>query len=151
MLYREIMAVCSEIHTKHINTLCGQNVVLLNVKLAVHIVTTGGFDECPVLHIEHAVCVLCLGRQIAVTFTAAQQTVLAAVCKQTGYGNCLLWCLQYLQEERTVCRYETAKAPKLEIRSTAATQWTSHLWRSVETCCGTQRNTTKFRGACRVT
>ena len=41
MLYREIMAVCSEIHTKHINTLCGQNVELLNVKLAVHIVTTG--------------------------------------------------------------------------------------------------------------
>ena len=23
MLYREIMAVCSEIHTKHINTVCG--------------------------------------------------------------------------------------------------------------------------------
>jgi len=23
MLYREIIAVCSEIHTKHINTLCG--------------------------------------------------------------------------------------------------------------------------------
>ena len=41
MLYREIMVVCSEIHTKHINTLCGQNVELLNVKLAVHIVTTG--------------------------------------------------------------------------------------------------------------
>jgi len=41
MLYREIMAVCSEIHTKHINTLCGQNVELLNVKLVVYIVTTG--------------------------------------------------------------------------------------------------------------
>ena len=43
MLYREIMAVCSEIHTKHINTstLCGQNVELLNVKLAVNIVTIG--------------------------------------------------------------------------------------------------------------
>ena len=40
MLYREIMAVCSEIHTKHINTLCGQNVELLYVKLVVHIVTT---------------------------------------------------------------------------------------------------------------
>jgi len=38
MLYREIIAVCSEIHTKHINTVCGQNVELLNVKLAVHIV-----------------------------------------------------------------------------------------------------------------
>jgi len=32
MLYREIMAVCSEIHTKHINTVCGQNVEFLNVK-----------------------------------------------------------------------------------------------------------------------
>ena len=40
MLYREIIAVCSEIRTKHINTLCGQNVELLNVKLAVYIVTT---------------------------------------------------------------------------------------------------------------
>jgi len=41
MLYRGIMAVCSQIHTKHINTVCGQNVEMLNVKLAVHIVTTG--------------------------------------------------------------------------------------------------------------
>jgi len=41
MLYREIMAACSQIHTKHINTLCGQKLELLNVKLAVHIVTTG--------------------------------------------------------------------------------------------------------------
>jgi hypothetical protein len=32
MLYREIIAVCSESHTKHINTLCGQNVELFNVK-----------------------------------------------------------------------------------------------------------------------
>jgi len=39
MLYREIIAVCSQIHTKHINTLCGQNVELLNVNLAVNIVT----------------------------------------------------------------------------------------------------------------
>jgi len=40
MLCREIIAVCSEIHTKHINTVCGQKVELLNVKLAVHIITT---------------------------------------------------------------------------------------------------------------
>ena len=32
MLYGEIIAVYSEIHTKHINTLCEQNVELLNVK-----------------------------------------------------------------------------------------------------------------------
>jgi len=41
MLYSEIIAVCSEIHTKHINSLCGQNVELLNVELVVFIVTTG--------------------------------------------------------------------------------------------------------------
>ena len=41
MLYSELIAVCSQIHAKLINTLCGQNVELLNVKLAVHIVTTG--------------------------------------------------------------------------------------------------------------
>jgi hypothetical protein len=35
------MAVCSEIHTKHINTMCGQNVELLNVKMVVRIVTNG--------------------------------------------------------------------------------------------------------------
>ena len=29
MLYREIIAVCSEIHTKHIKTPCGQNVEFL--------------------------------------------------------------------------------------------------------------------------
>jgi len=32
MLYRIIMDICSQIHTTHINTLCGQNVELLNVK-----------------------------------------------------------------------------------------------------------------------
>jgi len=41
MLFREIIAVYSEIHRKHINTLCGQNVELVNVKLAVLTVTTG--------------------------------------------------------------------------------------------------------------
>jgi hypothetical protein len=41
MLYSEIIAVCFQIHTIHINTVCGQNVELLNAKLLVHIVTTG--------------------------------------------------------------------------------------------------------------
>jgi len=40
MLYREIIAVCSQIHTKHINTLREQNVELLNVKMVVYIVST---------------------------------------------------------------------------------------------------------------
>jgi hypothetical protein len=41
MLYREIIAVYSRIHTKHVNTLCGQNVELWMLNLVVHIVTTG--------------------------------------------------------------------------------------------------------------
>jgi hypothetical protein len=32
MLYREIVAVCSQIHTKRTNTLCLMNVELLNAK-----------------------------------------------------------------------------------------------------------------------
>jgi len=43
MLYREIISVCSEIHKKkkHLNTVCGQNVKFVDVKLVVHIVTAG--------------------------------------------------------------------------------------------------------------
>ena len=32
MLYKEMIAVCSQIHIKYINTLCGQNVELFKVK-----------------------------------------------------------------------------------------------------------------------
>jgi len=32
MLHSEIIAVCSQIHKKHINTICGQSVELLSVK-----------------------------------------------------------------------------------------------------------------------
>jgi len=39
MLYREIIAVFfSDIYTRPINTLCGQNVELMNIKQAVHTV-----------------------------------------------------------------------------------------------------------------
>jgi hypothetical protein len=40
MLYSEIIAVCSQIHTKHIITLRGQNTELLNIRMVVCIVTT---------------------------------------------------------------------------------------------------------------
>jgi len=39
MLYREIIAVCSQIPTKYTCALCRQDVELLIVKLVVHIVT----------------------------------------------------------------------------------------------------------------
>ena len=59
MLYSEIIAVCSEIHTKHINTLWWQNVELVNIKLAVHIVTTG-------LEKEDSVCTISVTLKCAV-------------------------------------------------------------------------------------
>ena len=40
MLYSEVIAICSQIHTKHINILCGQYVESV-LSLVVHIVTTG--------------------------------------------------------------------------------------------------------------
>jgi len=40
MLLTEIISVCSDIYTKHIKTLCGQNVEMLSVNLVVHILTS---------------------------------------------------------------------------------------------------------------
>jgi hypothetical protein len=37
----EIIAVCSEIHTKHINRLCGQNFEMFVKIDGIYIVTTG--------------------------------------------------------------------------------------------------------------
>jgi hypothetical protein len=53
MLYREIIAVCSEIHTKHINALCGQNVEFVNVKPGGTYSNQWAFKElkCICLHI----------------------------------------------------------------------------------------------------
>jgi hypothetical protein len=45
MLYSEIIAVCSQIHTKHTNRLCGQNVEFVSVK------TDGKYSNLVVLHI----------------------------------------------------------------------------------------------------
>jgi hypothetical protein len=42
MLYREIIAVCSAIHTKHIQSLWAERGIV-NVELVVHIVTAGLF------------------------------------------------------------------------------------------------------------
>ena len=56
MLYREIIAFCSEIHTKHIHTLCGQNAELLNVKLVVRKVSLSKVNQvariCPPRHVS---------------------------------------------------------------------------------------------------
>ena len=51
MLYREIIAVCSQIHTKHIHTLCGQDTEFLNVvhtvSLMLQIVNALLYTKCP--------------------------------------------------------------------------------------------------------
>ena len=41
MLYREIIAVCSQIHTKHKYTVWAERGIVELLNLAVHIVTTG--------------------------------------------------------------------------------------------------------------
>jgi hypothetical protein len=60
MLYREIIAVCSQIHTKHVYKLCGRKWNFLMLKLLVHIVTTGG------TYSDHwAVHIVTIGRYIS--------------------------------------------------------------------------------------
>jgi hypothetical protein len=70
MLYREIIAVCSEIHTKHINTLCEQNVEFVNIKpggtYSDHWVLKGQFNCCTVfsgLLVEVMRCLKMMARQ----------------------------------------------------------------------------------------
>ena len=75
MLYREIIAVCSQIHTKHINTLCGQNVELLNVKLAVHTVVYS--NVFPLF-----VCLTGLKNQPEYPQTGHPQSILSKTCKR---------------------------------------------------------------------
>jgi hypothetical protein len=41
MLYKEIIAVCSQIHAQHINILCGQKAEFLNPNTVALEVTTG--------------------------------------------------------------------------------------------------------------
>ena len=45
MMYREIIAVCSQIHTKHINTLCGQKMESL-----------GTYENCEKQLLVSSVC-----------------------------------------------------------------------------------------------
>jgi hypothetical protein len=57
MLYREITAVCSEIHTKHINTLCGQNVEFLEAFAKLRKVTISFIVcVCPSVDMEQLGC-----------------------------------------------------------------------------------------------
>ena len=57
MLYREIIAVCSQIHTKHTSTLCGQNVEFCVLNLVVHVITTAsGYYVHHLLEHERALC-----------------------------------------------------------------------------------------------
>ena len=55
LLYREISAAFSEIHTKHTNTVCGQNLeFFLTLNLVVHTVTTG-LQGVNIIHIVSSV------------------------------------------------------------------------------------------------
>jgi len=40
LFYSVIITISSEIHTKHLNALCGQDVDFMNVQICVHTVTT---------------------------------------------------------------------------------------------------------------
>jgi hypothetical protein len=81
MLYREIIAVYSEIHTKHISTLCGRNVVFVNVKLLVRIVTTRNATLKVFLALTYTLLIM----------PAAIHQCLAEACPQTaGHTKCAL-------------------------------------------------------------
>ena len=114
MLYSEIIAVCSEIHTKHINTLCGQNVELLNVTLAVHIVTTG-------LYRVKELCVT-----PAQYFDDLKCAVPGAVSRPTNMASCppdhvtAFTCVWTRSRQRCVTSATTTKPPRCHLSSKGA-------------------------------
>jgi len=63
MLYRETIAVCSQIRTKHINTVCGQSVKNFTLKIVVYIVTMV-FKALNTAHIELFVAVKVPGSRL---------------------------------------------------------------------------------------
>ena len=44
MLYREIIAVCPQVHTKHTNTLCEQNAGCSVLQPTLHTITTACYN-----------------------------------------------------------------------------------------------------------
>ena len=72
MFYREIFSLCSHIHTKHLNTLNGQNVVILKDYLSVHIVSTGLQMVKSLLYTP--VTLSCIWKYIRFVFKYAQKS-----------------------------------------------------------------------------
>ena len=99
MLYREIIAVCSQIHTKHINTPCGQNVELLNVKLAVHIVTTGLQSGKPTILLRQSLLVLSGGPRSGPLSTHVLALRIIDLLVDGDRRNCLAMITAVLQSE----------------------------------------------------
>ena len=78
MLYREIIAVCSQTHTKHINTLCGQNVQLLTVKPdGTYSNHCGAVKQLTTLHSTLATC----------RFPTARRCTPAALCRLSPFQS----------------------------------------------------------------
>jgi hypothetical protein len=61
MLYRETIAVCTEIHTKHINTVSGKKEELLNIK------PVGTYSDHCVFR-NYVLTVMCMYATTALTF-----------------------------------------------------------------------------------
>ena len=61
-LFKEVIAACSDIHTKYINALCGQYFEFMNVKPVEHTVTTAS-DALTLCHLVQETCF----RRVAMT------------------------------------------------------------------------------------
>jgi hypothetical protein len=63
MLYTEIIAVCSEIHTEQMNTLCGQNVGFVNTIFEPDVTVTTGLQRINVIVSAVYRLAICLHRK----------------------------------------------------------------------------------------
>jgi hypothetical protein len=98
MLFMEIIAVCSQIQTKQINTLRGQNVELLSVKLVVRIVTTKFWGvNNKSTHTHTQVTLITFVNKLSITLHAGITVLYKSACSTVQYysstwGTIVLYC-----------------------------------------------------------
>jgi hypothetical protein len=85
MLYSEIIAVCSQIHTKHINKVCGEDMDFVNVVYELQFLSSWWWAVCRPKHVEQL-------RNIGIINSATRLHLVGSFCEivfilsKTGHG-----------------------------------------------------------------
>jgi adenine-specific DNA-methyltransferase len=111
MLYREIIAVCSQIHTKHINTLCGQN--FCKVTTGLYVVQCAYLCSTNVITVHSLLFLECrfkvYGRYVPVIYLCVSHNDVSATHSTVQYYNLQHSTVQYSTVQYSTAQHSTAQ------------------------------------------